>query len=223
MPMLTIKALGALLIASIPAVAGTINFTIDTSAINGSNLKVVFDITANTLNLNQLDIENFSAPGAPYGSPETTGGLVDGDLILLENPAPFTFIDTSSFFNELIVNLQPVKNSVTFTLFYTQNAPSGGALPDEVAFFLLDSSYMPLFPTADPLGTDALFAVDLNGSNTTPNVYAPAVVTSPGNVKITVPGATVSGVPEPGTMSLILTAFAAIFATKYYRTRRSPR
>src|SRR5579864_2592275 len=121
----------AFFFTSLSGTANTLNVVINTSSIASSNVKVVFDVTANTLNLNTL---NFSAPGSTTGLPETTGGLVDGDLILLHNPAAFTFIDTGSFFNELIVNLAPVSNSVLFTLSYTTNAPVMGTAPDEIAF-----------------------------------------------------------------------------------------
>jgi hypothetical protein len=217
---MTYRTFAAILfVASVPAYGGTIAVSMNTSAVAGSNIKVVFDITANTLNLNQLDIENFAAPGSTYGLPETTGGLVDGDLILLNNPAAFTSIQTGSFFNELIVNLAPVGKSVSFTLSYTGNAPSGGALPDEVAFYLLDSSYNALFPTADPLGTDTLITVDLTGASPTPNVYAPASQTSPGHVQITIPGGATS-TPEAGSFQLVMMAGVLAGAFKLFVRRR---
>ena len=203
-----------IVLTALSGLAGTLNFSINTSAVAGSALKVVFDVTANTLLLNEVDIDNFSAPGSTMGLPETTGGLIDGDLILGLNPAPFTSIQTKVFFNELIVNLAPVAKSVAFSLFYTENAPSGSILPDDVALFLLDSSYTPLFPTSDPLGTDALASIDLTGPNPKPNVYSPAIQTSPGNVSITIPGQG-TATPEPGTLFFTLTAAAAVaFKTK---------
>jgi len=211
---------GALIAVTLMAssvLADTLNVSIDTSAVAGSPLKAVFDVTANTPFLNEVDILNFSAPGSTMGLTETTGGLVDGDLILLSNPAPFTFIDTGAFFNELIVNLTPVSNTVTFGLSYTTNAPVPGTPPDQIAFFLLDSSYLPLFPTSDPLGADALFSIDLNGTSSSPNIYSPAIQSSPGNVQITVPGTT--PVPEPTTLLLTLSG-VAIIAFKIYPTRR---
>jgi hypothetical protein len=196
------------------------NVSIDTSAVAGADLKVVFDVTANTPFLNTLNINNFSAPGSTMGLPETTGGLIDGDLILGLNPAPFTFIQTATFFNELIVNLAPVSNQVTFTLDSTTNAPASGVFSDEVAFYLLDSSYNALFPTTDPLGANALFTIDLAGASTSPAVYSPATQTSPSGIQITVPGSTPATVPEPSAILLTVTILGFI-ALKMYVSRRS--
>jgi hypothetical protein len=199
------------------AMADMLGVSIDTSGMAGKNVKAVFDMTVNTPYLNYLYILNFFAPGSTMGLPETSGGLVDGDLILRQNPAPFTVIEGSTFFNELIVNLTPVSNQITFDLSYSNNGPSAGAAPDQISFFLLDGQYQPLFPTADPLGTDALFAVDLTGSSSV-DVYSPATLTSPGNIQITVPGSTT--VPEPKIFLLTLPA-AILIALRRYTSRRS--
>jgi hypothetical protein len=220
--MRTVKLLTFILLSPLTVLAATLNVSLNTSAVAGSNVKVVFDITANTLNLNTLDILNFSAPGSTMGLPETSGGLVDGDLILIHNPAPFTFIQTGSFFNELIVNLGPIGNSVTFNLSYTTSSPAPGTPPDEIAFFLLDSTFQPLFPTADPLGTDALFVVDLNGPSTSPAIYSPATESSPGNIQITIPGQTTT-VPEPSTFSIAIIAVAALGLKARSLRRRAQR
>jgi hypothetical protein len=200
--------IGAVLLAltTVSARADSVlNVTVDTAVVAGTDVKFVFDMTANTPFLNTLYIENFSAPGSVMGLPETTGGLIDGDLILGLNPAPFTYIETATFFNELIVNLTPVLNSVTFTLDYTTNAPGLGVLPDEIDFYLLDGSYNPLFPTSDPLGADSLLAIDLNGAST-----------SPGNIEITVPGSAPATVPEPNSIWLTLTVVVVgIVARKF--------
>jgi hypothetical protein len=202
----------------LPAFSDSVNVSINTSAVAGTDLKAVFDVTANTPHLNQLNINNFSAPQSTLGQPETTGGLVDGDIILGLNPAPFTYIDTGSFFNELIVNLTPVANSITFNLSYSENAPSSGTAPDEISFFLFNSSYQPLFSTSDPLGTDSLFAIDLNGAATSTDIYSPAAQTSPGNIQITVPGS-VATTPEPTTLLMMVTA-ATMFTLWRWRIKR---
>ena len=116
-----------------PALAVTTNFTINTSAVQGRHIKVVIDVTANTLNLNSINIFNFAAPGSTMGLPDTQGGLITGDLILITNPAASTNIQTGFFFNEIMVNLNPVGSSVTFTLSYTTAPPPGGVLPDEIS------------------------------------------------------------------------------------------
>lgn len=195
--------------------AGLIKVSIDTSAIAGSALKVVFDVAANTPGLNRVDILNFSAPGSTMGLPETTGGLVTGDLILGVNPAPFTNMETSAFFNEVIVNLTPVSKNITFTLSYTENVPAPDTLPDEIVFSLLDTSYQPLFATSDPLGTNSLFVVDLSGTSTTPVAFNPAVRLSSGDIQIKVPGGPPPPppIPEPNSLSLAILALAIVFLT----------
>lgn len=182
------KPLFCSLMMTLPSIAATTNITINTAAVKGRAVKVVIDVTANTTNLNNLTITNFAATGSTMGIPEIQGGLVTGDLILVNNPASFTSVETSYFFNEVIVNLNPVGNSVNFTLTYTQSAPSAGVLPDQISVSLLDSSYKPLFTTSDPLGTNALVAIDLIGTSTAPSIYSPAVQTTPGNISIVVPG-----------------------------------
>jgi hypothetical protein len=140
--------------------------------------------------------------------PSSTGGLVQGDLILLDNPAAYTEIEKGSAFNEVIVNLNPVGNLITFTLEYSDAGPLGGFPPDQVSLFLLDSNFQPLFPTDDPLGADALFAIDLTGApGGVLSLYKPATLQSAGNIAVTIPGP-VNPIPEPSTQSMLISAAA---------------
>jgi len=215
-------ALALLPFLILPVSAGTINLSINTAAVSGQNITVAFDIIANTQNLNFLDILNFSAPGATMGVPQTSGGLVTGDLILRLNPAPFTQIATGSFFNELLVNLTPVGNLITFQLSFTENGPSNSALPDNIALFLLNEAGLPLFPTSDPTGADSLLSVDLTGDpGGVLNVYSPATQTSPGNVQVTVPAQ--AGVPEPASFFLFSSGLLLLAIASAVRTLRHPR
>src|SRR6266446_7998617 len=86
-----------------PALAATTyQVTMDTSAIKGTNGQLAFDFTKNGPLFNTVDILNFSTDST-LGVPITEGGIVEGDLILRINPAPFTRINGGSFFNKLIV------------------------------------------------------------------------------------------------------------------------
>lgn len=164
----------------------TYDVTIDTSAVSGKNGQLAFDFTKSDPAFNAVDILNFSTDGT-LGLPETQGGLVEGDLILGSNPAPHTRINGGFFFNELVLNLKPFGTSITFTLQLTENH-TPGQIPDQFALFLLDESGLPLFSTSDPLGADALFAVDITGvAGGDLSVFSPTVFTPPTTLKIIVP------------------------------------
>jgi len=181
------------------------NFTINTSGVNGTPGKLAFDITTSNPGTsgNHVSIQNFAAPGATTGLPDTQGGLVSGDLILHAPPATLTTIDTDSFFNELTVNFTKFSNSITFTLQLTENPPPGGGPPDEFALFLLNSSGLPPFPTSDPLGANALITIDITGAaGGLVNVFSPAVAGANNSVSVVVPGG-VEVVPEPAPVALV--------------------
>ena len=215
-----------MLMATASLFGGTINFNINTSAVAGSLLRVAFDITTSTpvafsCFANCVSIANFNAPGSTMQLPDTTGGLITGDLILLDNPASFTYIDKGFAYNNLTVNLSPVGNLITFALTYTEAGPTGGDPPDQIALFLLDNNYLPLFPTADPLGADALLSIDLTGApGGVRNVYGPATIVGD-NVSIIVPGAA-TGIPEPSSLALVAVGILAfgIGRRSFCRERR---
>ena len=220
----TIGLVPALLFSFLPRImpAATVEtVSINTSAINGSAGKLVFDFTNNNPgNGNHVEILTFAALAATLGLPDTQGGLVTGDLILGLNPAPFTVIDADVFFNELIVNFVTFANSVTFTLQLPEIPPSGGSPPGEFALFMLDPSGLPLFPTADPSGANALFTIDVTGvSGGVRNVFSPAVLTPPNNIGITVPGA--AGIHEPSVLLLLASGLTGL--ATYRRLKRLKR
>ena len=71
------------------------------------------------------------------GLPETRGGLVQGDIILLANPAAFTSIEDDFFFNQLSVPFTSFGTSITFNVQTTEVAPTVADLPDELSLFIL--------------------------------------------------------------------------------------
>ena len=186
--------LTGLLAAAAPAFAGTATVTINTAALAGAKIKTAFDFTANTLNRNSATISNYSAPGSTMGLPETLGGLISGDLILQNNPASSTSIEFGSFFNSLAVVLNTTGNQITFSISYSELGPLGGAPPDAIAFYILDAAGQPLFATSDPLGTNALFTIELTGAvGGVVTAYTPAVKTGT-SIQITIPA---NGLPPP--------------------------
>ena len=194
--------------------------SINTSGINGTAGAIAFDFLRNDPSSNTLDILNFSTD-ATLGLPVTQGGLVEGDLILGDNPAPFTRINGGSFFNELLLPTMPFRNTIKFTLSLSGNY-TPGAIPDEVAFFLLDASGLPIFPTSDPLGANALFSIDINGiAGGALNVFAPTVQSGPVDLQIIVPES--QAVPEPTTLMLVSLAFAILMIVGRLRSAHTMR
>lgn len=167
-----------------------VSVSVDTSVLNGTSGKLVFDfINNNPGDANNVQVSAFAAPGATLGPPAIQGGPVSGDLILGLNPAPLTVINSNFFFNELSVNFASFSNKVTFTVQVSKTGPPAGSPPAQFAFFILDSSGTPLFPTSDPLGADALFTIDVTGAaGGVLNTFSPAQFTPPNNISITVPG-----------------------------------
>jgi PEP-CTERM motif len=190
--------------ASTHALAAMFDVTIDTSAIMGSSGKVTLDYTVNNPpSFQHVGIFGFVTNGTSAGLPESEGGLVEGTLILPPFTAGFAEIGGSFFFNELIVNLV-FGTAISFELHVPDLASDPGGVPDQFALFLLDSSYMPLFPTSDPTGADALFVVDITGQpGGLPMAFSPATLVG-GDVDIVVPGGLVSPIPEPATLFLLL-------------------
>jgi len=170
-----------------PALATTTyQVMIDTSAVKGTKGQLAFDFTKNGPLFNTVDILNFSTDST-LGVPITEGGLVEGDLILQINPAPFTRINGGFFFNELVVIPMPFGNTITFTLRLSENH-TAGQVPDQFALFLLNEAGLPLFPTSDPLGADALFTIDITGvAGGDLQVFSPTIFTPPNSLQITVP------------------------------------
>jgi hypothetical protein len=127
------------------------------------------------------------------GLPETQGGLVTGDIILLLNPAPFTQIEDDFFFNELLIPFTSFGTSISFTVVITENASGSGQVPDEFSFFILGANRQPLFSSADPLDADSLFAISVNGTTSgLLEPFDPTKFTPPNMLDIPVPGASVT-------------------------------
>lgn len=188
-----VSALSALLLWFFPGVAfgqDVVSVSVDTSVVHGTAGKLVFDfINNNPGDGNTVQVSAFAAPGATLGLPATQGGPVFGDIVLGLNPAPSTVINSNFFFNELSVNFASFSNKVTFTVQVSEIGPPTGSPPAQFAFFMLDSSGEPLFPTSDPLGADALFTIDVTGAaGGLLNTFSPARFTSPNNISIAIPG-----------------------------------
>lgn len=184
-----------LLAAGAASAQGTYNFTINTLAVKGQPGKIVLDYTVNVPggSGNSVYITNYTSTGTglQLGLPETQGGLVTGDIILLNNPASSTQIIGGAFFNELAVTYVKFGDQITFSVDVPASSLPG--IPDEFSLYILDANNRPLFSTSDPTGGNALVVMDANGQpGGAVTIYNPAVLTSPNNILITVNG---GGVP----------------------------
>jgi hypothetical protein len=138
-----------------PARAGSVfDIAIDTTALSGSSAQLAFsfvsgDPASNTVTISEFDTDGLL--GASFASGGVTGAL----------PDTVSIADTE-FFNSLLQNLT-LGGAISFALTLTRHF--AGPAPDQLALYLLDPDLgVPLFGTSDPTGADALFAVDITGT-----------------------------------------------------------
>jgi hypothetical protein len=131
--------------ASLPA-QSVYYVSIDTSGVQGSGGKLIFDITSNRPLTNRVDIINFVTDGMA-ALPETQGDLVSGDLILNQTTAKFTRLKAYGFFTELALPFRSFGTRINFVLNASENGPRPGGSPDEFSLFLLDENGRPLGST----------------------------------------------------------------------------
>ena len=169
--------------------------TIDTTPLAGISGFMAFDLLGGSpLQNNVATISGFMTTGT-LGS-ASSSGAVSGNL----TPGPLT-LTANQFFNEELQAITFAAGLTTFKLNLTTNfAP--GTTPDSFSFFLLNSSSVP-FPTSDPAGS--LFAIDLVGPDTSPNVFTSATATA--TVTVDAGGSTV---PEPASWTLLSLALAGL-------------
>jgi hypothetical protein len=141
-----------------------------TEARVGQQAQVAFDFTSDHSAADSVEILNFSHDGktAPIISVGTTtveGGLVRGDLLLGSNPAARTIVGNDFFYNQLRVPFDSLGTSIDFDLRLPEPSVAPAGVPDEMALFYVADDRTPAFPTLDPLGTDALFAVCVTGAS----------------------------------------------------------
>ena len=168
--------------------------SVDTTPLLHSAGYFAFDFLGGTpIENNTVTISDFTSD-ATLGAMTPTGGAT-GTI----TPGPGT-LDDSQFFNELLQAAAAFGTTASFTLSLTTNAGSGG-IPDTFAFYLLDPTQVPI-TTSDPTGADALFTINITGTDLMPAVYTS-----------TFAGATVTlanTVPEPGTLGISVLAVAVL-------------
>lgn len=168
------------------AAAGYI-YTLDTSVWNGTSSILEIDLIDGAPTAVQL---NFSAPVVD-GVVQGSGGELEDNL----------------FFNAFEYPLV-LGNSLSITLeIHLGSAPTAGFFPDSVSLFLLDTNYLPLFPTSDPTLADSLLQWDIGLGE--PIVFVGGVVADNDQDN--------SSVPEPGTLLLLAGALALMLRARLKR------
>jgi hypothetical protein len=187
------KALAVLLIGGLftePLYATAFLVTVNSTPLTGQSGYMALDFTAGLpVPGNAAVITGFASDstlGASSGTGDVTGTLI---------PGPLTLTD-AQFFNEWLQSISAFGTTLSFQVDLGSNVSPGGS-PDSFAVFLLDSRFVP-FATSDPTNADALLAIDLNGPNTSPEVYTSSFATA------TVRALT-GNIPEPATWLLIVT------------------
>lgn len=189
---LTLLALAATTM-SVPESGATTTYHVrlDTSARTGLKARLAFDFTGAQFNF--LQILDFQHDGR-FGQPETAGGLVTGDLVLGLNPSYFSNMshqgpDGSDFyFTSLIVNFDSLGTTVSFAVDLSEFGFFPTLPLDELAVSVLGTTDQSLFDTADPLGANALFALDINGvPGGDLTVFAPMTFVAPDSLILHLP------------------------------------
>ncbi|HTA69398.1 MAG TPA: NF038129 family PEP-CTERM protein [Bryobacteraceae bacterium] len=196
----TIRIGAILLLGTAPFLRADMSFqvTVDTTPLAGVAGYMAFDLFGGVpLQDNVSTITSFATTGTLLAGASTSGD-VSGSL----TPGPL--VETADMdFNEW---LQPITFGSGLTTFDVDLTTSYIPLstPDSFSFTLLDNTFTP-FATSDPLGADRLFAIDLVGADTTPDVFTSSFATA----TVTASG---SAVPEPNLLPLAFLGFGLMLA-----------
>jgi len=158
---------------------------------------------------NTASLTNFVLNGGvALGSPTLTGGAA-GDLA-----SGFSLID-SSFFNQIIQGFTPGA-ALSFLLSLSTNLDSGGT-PDEFSFAILDQTGTEI-PTLSSF-FDVFVQIDIDSANPLVRTFATDTSRTPEGggepINIDAPIVTpVSSVPEPMTLTLMLSGFGLLVTRK---------
>lgn len=190
---------------AVPAWASPWRVTIDSTPIVGQAGYLAFDFIAGSLGSPNTAIVSGFASDATLGADSRSGSAVGGLV-----PGPLT-MGGGPFFNELLQGVGVFGSSISFDV--DLGTDTSGAVPDSFSFFLLDARQLP-FATSDPTGAGSLFYFDLTGANTGPVVFDSVFAS------VTVePLSTPPGLPEPGTLMLVLVATLGAAAAARARPR----
>lgn len=144
----------------------TYRVTVTTTPVRSLSGKLVMSLVdGDGINNNYFNILQFSADGDIILNPVLTGDAA-GSFI----PSPAYLGDAG--FSNLISQPAIFGNQISFLLRVSRNGIFQ-PYPDSYAFYLLDSTDQP-YPTSDPLGTDALFAIEIDRPQPFPLIFVSA-------------------------------------------------
>jgi hypothetical protein len=175
--------------------------------------------SASSLNYNvQFDTSGLSAGGSYFldfqfiGSNGNTVDMADFSYGGGSGPAGPIEMDTiNNFFNE-VTDPFTAGATLDFQVATTNIGPAVGGFPDELSFFILDSSLSPL-STLDP--ADAYFYFDVNGGIPDIQTFGGSGVGAP-----SITSAAPPGVPEPGTMLTMAMGLGLAALKRWPRRKR---
>lgn len=195
--------------APLTAWSYSLDVNINTSGFTGTLATLAFDfIDGDGIINNTVQISNF-LPSGSY-----IPGALSGDASGTLNSTVFLG-DNSLVINEFLQSIT-LGNSLQFHIETSNLFNPGSLTPDSFAFFILDdSASLPLFATTDPLGSDALFTVDLTGANDGLSVFS-AQRGSSRALSWTVQSSSVS-VPTPGTLLLLAAGITGAYLSRKHR------
>lgn len=157
----------------------------------GQPARMTFDLISSGDVGDSLEVLAFAHDGRarPISMPGITyfeGGPVEGDLYLGQNPAARTVMGNRFFLNTLSVPFDSLGTFVAFAVQLPEPSPAPIGIPDQAAFFYLADSVTAAFVTADPLGTNTLFAIDVTGqAGGDLSVFAPMQFVPPDTLRMT--------------------------------------
>jgi hypothetical protein len=196
----------ALTVVSARADGGTVNVSLNTSSLSGTQT-LVFGITdGDGVADNNVALSDFNfGGGSPEGSPSYSGSGVSGDL------SSIIAMDDSGF-SALFEQQFNVGSSLSFVLATTNNF--AGGTPDAFAMYLCDATVSTCY--SDDTVSGAMLVLNLTGGTVSPSSF---ILTGASDQKLPAPVVTAVTTPEP--TSFLLLAFGLALLCLMNRMRSS--